>query len=156
LLWEELTHGEREEDLEDKYINTSSAAHCGKLRVTKRLLRQFQEAGSKVLLFSFSTKLLDIIEQMVEIEGYIFSRLDGTTPQKARGPMCAKFNVIAQAKQASKPYLQFLPGEVLDVVCIVHVGGYIADRPEFVSHACFDACGRAGSELGVSRQGHYL
>lgn len=92
LLWEELTHGERPQDLEDKYINTSSAAHCGKLRVTKMLLRQFQEEGSKVLLFSFSTKLLDIIETMVEVEGYVFSRLDGTTPQKDRGKLCANFN----------------------------------------------------------------
>eukprot|EP01043_Picozoa_sp_COSAG02_P037080 COSAG02_NODE_2760_length_8077_cov_2.993106_5_plen_167_part_00 len=92
VLWEELTHGERPQDLEDKYINTSSAAHCGKLRVTKMLLRQFQREGSKVLLFSFSTKLLDIIETMVEVEGYIFSRLDGTTPQKMRGQMCGNFN----------------------------------------------------------------
>jgi hypothetical protein len=43
------------------------------------LLEEFKAVGSKVLLFSLSTKVLDIIEAMVEVDGHVFSRLDGST-----------------------------------------------------------------------------
>ena len=54
------------------------------------LLKEFHQAGDKVLLFSFSTQLLDVIEAVVQVEGYVFDRLDGSTPQEQRGLKCSK------------------------------------------------------------------
>ena len=92
ILWETLTEGEEQAELDQSYVNESSAAHCGKLRAAKMLLKEFHQAGDKVLLFSFSTQLLDVIEAVVQVEGYVFDRLDGSTPQEQRGLKCATFN----------------------------------------------------------------
>ena len=32
ILWETLTEGEEQAELDQSYVNESSAAHCGKLR----------------------------------------------------------------------------------------------------------------------------
>ena len=73
--------GESREVLQETLANTSNVAHCGKMKALRMLLEEFKSQGSKVLLFSLSTKMLDILESLVTVQGYIFLRLDGTTAQ---------------------------------------------------------------------------
>ena len=50
----------------------------------------------QVLLFSYSTQMLDILEAMVMRKGYIYLRLDGTTPAAKRGKLVDDFNNIEE------------------------------------------------------------
>jgi SNF2 family DNA or RNA helicase len=46
---------------------------------------RYGEANDKVLLFSCSTRLLDILEKFLARRGYVFCRLDGSTPGRWGG-----------------------------------------------------------------------
>lgn len=56
----------------------------GKMKVLAKLLREFSRRNSRLLLFSYSTQMLDLIQNFVRSEGYSFLRLDGSTPNKSR------------------------------------------------------------------------
>ncbi|CAJ0572449.1 unnamed protein product, partial [Mesorhabditis spiculigera] len=57
----------------------------GKLEVTRRLLALWKKQGSnKVLLFSQSRVMLDVIEAMLLRDGHTYLRMDGSTPISAR------------------------------------------------------------------------
>ena len=45
-----------------------------------------------MLLFSVSTRLLDILEKFLSRKGYVFCRLDGSTPTKERQKLVDDFN----------------------------------------------------------------
>ena len=47
---------------------------------------------AKVLLFSYSTTLLDILEAYISSKGYTHCRLDGNTRTEARQQMVKEFN----------------------------------------------------------------
>ena len=70
----------------------SSTRHCGKLAALEKLLRLWHGQNDKVLVFSVSTRLLDILERFMTRHGYVFSRLDGTTNQKHRQTVVDDFN----------------------------------------------------------------
>ena len=49
------------------------------------LLEHFDREGDhKVLLFSYSTQVLDVLEAFAKSKGYGFVRLDGSTPSLKR------------------------------------------------------------------------
>ncbi|KAI5285807.1 swr1 complex component, partial [Ascosphaera acerosa] len=52
---------------------------CGKLQKLAVLLRQLQAGGHRALIFTQMTKMLDILEQFLNIHGYLYLRLDGAT-----------------------------------------------------------------------------
>ena len=56
----------------------------GKMKVLAKLLKEFTRRNSRLLLFSHSTQMLDLIQNFVRSEGYSFLRLDGSTPNKNR------------------------------------------------------------------------
>ena len=56
----------------------------GKMKVLAKLLKEFTRRNSRLLLFSYSTQMLDLIQNFVRSEGYSFLRLDGSTPNKNR------------------------------------------------------------------------
>ncbi|CAJ0558724.1 unnamed protein product, partial [Mesorhabditis spiculigera] len=63
----------------------SRACQSGKLEVTRRLLALWKKQGSnKVLLFSQSRVMLDVIEAMLLRDGHTYLRMDGSTPISAR------------------------------------------------------------------------
>eukprot|EP00397_Hematodinium_sp_SG-2012_P001867 GEMP01001872.1.p1 GENE.GEMP01001872.1~~GEMP01001872.1.p1 ORF type:complete len:1446 (+),score=385.16 GEMP01001872.1:358-4695(+) len=68
-----------------------NAEQCGKLTVLLNLLELWKQ-DSKLLLFSRSTKLLDIIEMSMKGKGYRTLRLDGKTPPCRRQQLCDHFN----------------------------------------------------------------
>ena len=70
----------------------SNEVHCGKLLVLKTLLRKWKTSGHKVLFFSNSTVLLDIVESFILKLNLRSLRLDGDTNASDRQSICREFN----------------------------------------------------------------
>ncbi|XP_044052654.1 DNA excision repair protein ERCC-6-like 2 isoform X2 [Siniperca chuatsi] len=70
----------------------SDPMYSGKMKVLQKLLKYYLEKRDKVLLFSLSTKLLDVLESYCMAEGLDYSRLDGTTKAKERVQIVKEFN----------------------------------------------------------------
>jgi SWI/SNF-related matrix-associated actin-dependent regulator of chromatin subfamily A member 5 len=66
--------------------------NSGKLVVLDKLLPKLQEQGSRVLIFSQMTRLLDILEDYLIWRGYKYCRLDGSTPHEERQESIDLFN----------------------------------------------------------------
>ena len=68
-------------------------ALSGKLKVVDKLLAKFWIENAKVLLFSNSTKTLDLIENYLKANGkYVYLRMDGSTDSRQRQGMADEFN----------------------------------------------------------------
>ncbi|KAL5520387.1 hypothetical protein ACEPAG_9611 [Sanghuangporus baumii] len=66
---------------------------CGKWDVLNILLREWQkDRTNKVLIFTKSVKLLDMLDYHLNSNNYSFCRLDGSTKQNERMPLIDKFN----------------------------------------------------------------
>lgn len=65
---------------------------CGKLQRLADLLRDLQSRGSRALIFTQMTSVLDILEQFLNIHGYRYLRLDGSTKIEQRQDMMERFN----------------------------------------------------------------
>jgi helicase SWR1 len=65
---------------------------CGKLQRLDRLLRDLQAGGHRALIFTQMTKVLDILEQFLNIHGHRYLRLDGATKIEQRQILTDRFN----------------------------------------------------------------
>jgi helicase SWR1 len=65
---------------------------CGKLQRLDKLLRQLQAGGHRCLIFTQMTKVLDILEQFLNIHGHRYLRLDGATKIEQRQMLTDRFN----------------------------------------------------------------
>ncbi|OCK85531.1 hypothetical protein K432DRAFT_377542 [Lepidopterella palustris CBS 459.81] len=65
---------------------------CGKLQRLAILLRELQAGGHRALIFTQMTKVLDILEQFLNIHGYRYLRLDGATKVEQRQILTDRFN----------------------------------------------------------------
>ncbi|KAL2151428.1 hypothetical protein VTH82DRAFT_6526 [Thermothelomyces myriococcoides] len=65
---------------------------CGKLQVLDKLLRRLQAEGHRALIFTQMTKVLDILEQFLNIHGHKYLRLDGATKVEQRQMLTDRFN----------------------------------------------------------------
>ncbi|XP_025948239.2 DNA excision repair protein ERCC-6-like 2 isoform X3 [Dromaius novaehollandiae] len=70
----------------------SDPKYSGKMKVLQQLLNHFRKNKDKVLLFSFSTKLLDVLEQYCMASGLDYRRLDGNTKSEDRIRIVREFN----------------------------------------------------------------
>lgn len=70
----------------------SDPMYSGKMKVLQKLLKYYLQKRDKVLLFSLSTKLLDVLESYCMAEGLDYSRLDGATKSKERVQIVKEFN----------------------------------------------------------------
>lgn len=59
-------------------------AMSGKMAKLHVLLQKIDREKGRVLLFSYSTRTLDVIQKYMEMEGFRFLRIDGSTPAKDR------------------------------------------------------------------------
>ena len=66
---------------------------CGKLQRLDTLLRTLQSGGHRALIFTQMTKVLDILEQFLNIHGHRYLRLDGTTKVDQRQALTERFNI---------------------------------------------------------------
>ena len=65
---------------------------CGKLQTLDRLLRKLRAGGHRALIFTQMTKVLDILEQFLNIHGHKYLRLDGATKIEQRQILTDRFN----------------------------------------------------------------
>ncbi|KAI9892111.1 MAG: swr1 complex component [Vezdaea aestivalis] len=65
---------------------------CGKLQQLDRLLRELEAGGHRVLIFTQMTKVLDLLEQFMNIHGHRYLRLDGQTKIEQRQILTERFN----------------------------------------------------------------
>ncbi|URE20221.1 SNF2 family N-terminal domain [Musa troglodytarum] len=76
----------------ESFMGLSDVEHCGKMRALEKLLLSWTTGGDKILLFSYSVRMLDILEKFLIRKGYCFSRLDGSTPMSIRQSLVDDFN----------------------------------------------------------------
>uniref|UniRef100_A0A8C7ZPC4 Excision repair cross-complementation group 6-like 2 n=1 Tax=Oryzias sinensis TaxID=183150 RepID=A0A8C7ZPC4_9TELE len=80
----------------------SDPTHSGKMKVLQKLLKYYLQKRSKMLIFSLSTKLLDVLESYCMAEGLDYSRLDGTTKSKDRVQIVKDFNSSSHVNLSGK------------------------------------------------------
>ena len=66
--------------------------NCGKMILLHKLLPKLNAAGSRVLIFTQMTRMLDILEDYILLNGYKYCRLDGSTKSDERDVMMDEFN----------------------------------------------------------------
>ncbi|CAN6246522.1 unnamed protein product [Urochloa humidicola] len=65
---------------------------CGKLQELAILLRRLKSEGHRALIFTQMTKMLDVLEEFINLYGYTYLRLDGSTPPEERQTLMQRFN----------------------------------------------------------------
>lgn len=65
---------------------------CGKLQELAGLLRKLKSEGHRALIFTQMTKMLDILEAFINLYGYTYMRLDGSTQPEERQTLMQRFN----------------------------------------------------------------
>ena len=66
--------------------------NCGKLVMVDKLLKKLKERGSRVLIFTQMTRVLDILEDYLIMRGYQYCRIDGNTDYDDRESAIDEFN----------------------------------------------------------------
>ena len=81
-----------------------------------KLLKKLKERGSRVLIFTQMTRILDIMEDFMHMRGYKYCRLDGQTDYETRERSIREFNAEGSEKfcfilstRAGCVFLQFVP-----------------------------------------------
>ncbi|KAJ8266095.1 hypothetical protein GJAV_G00125810 [Gymnothorax javanicus] len=64
----------------------------GKLLLMQKMLRKLKEQGHRVLIFSQMTKMLDLLEDFLDYEGYKYERIDGGITGALRQEAIDRFN----------------------------------------------------------------
>lgn len=64
----------------------------GKMKVVAQVLKVWKEQGHRVLLFTQTQQVLDILENFLSLSGYSYRRMDGLTPVKQRMALIDEFN----------------------------------------------------------------
>eukprot|EP01138_Halocafeteria_seosinensis_P010924 gb/GECG01011157.1/.p1 GENE.gb/GECG01011157.1/~~gb/GECG01011157.1/.p1 ORF type:complete len:1190 (+),score=197.09 gb/GECG01011157.1/:1-3570(+) len=72
--------------------------NAGKMLLLNKLLPKLKQQGSRILIFSQMTRMLDILEDFLLAQDYEYCRIDGNTQSEDRDQMMEDFN----AKNSSK------------------------------------------------------
>uniref|UniRef100_A0A8C8VP08 Chromodomain helicase DNA binding protein 3 n=1 Tax=Pelusios castaneus TaxID=367368 RepID=A0A8C8VP08_9SAUR len=74
------------------YEGGSLIKSSGKLMLLQKMLRKLKEQGHRVLIFSQMTKMLDLLEDFLDYEGYKYERIDGGITGTLRQEAIDRFN----------------------------------------------------------------
>ncbi|KAM9838805.1 chromodomain-helicase-DNA-binding protein 4a [Aulostomus maculatus] len=74
------------------YDGNSLTKAAGKLLLLQKMMRKLKEGGHRVLIFSQMTKMLDLLEDFLENEGYKYERIDGGITGGMRQEAIDRFN----------------------------------------------------------------
>ncbi|XP_063696031.1 chromodomain-helicase-DNA-binding protein Mi-2 homolog [Culicoides brevitarsis] len=74
------------------YEITALTKSAGKLMLLSKMLRILREQNHRVLIFSQMTKMLDVLEDFLEGEGYRYERIDGNITGNLRQEAIDRFN----------------------------------------------------------------
>jgi SNF2 family DNA or RNA helicase len=72
--------------------------NAGKMAILDRLLERMRTQGSRVLLFSQMSRMLDILEDYCVFRGYEYCRIDGNTEHETRISSIDEFNAPGSSK----------------------------------------------------------
>lgn len=76
-----------------KFLSFPSLQYdCGKLQELAELLRKLKAGGHRALIFTQMTKMLDHLESFINLYGYTYMRLDGSTKPEQRQILMQRFN----------------------------------------------------------------
>ncbi|XP_069785390.1 DNA excision repair protein ERCC-6-like 2 isoform X2 [Narcine bancroftii] len=78
------------------FATISDPKYSGKMKVLQHLLEHCRRNKDKILLFSFSTKLLDLLERYCMATGLDYRRLDGKTKTEERVKVVKDFNSLPE------------------------------------------------------------
>lgn len=78
------------------YEGTALTKSSGKLLLLQKMMRNLKEGGHRVLVFSQMTKMLDLLEDFLENEGYKYERIDGGVTGNMRQEAIDRFNGEAE------------------------------------------------------------
>lgn len=67
--------------------------NSGKLQILDKLLKKFKKEGSRVLIFSQMSRLLDILEDYCYFRNYEYCRIDGSTSHEERINAIDEYNM---------------------------------------------------------------
>ncbi|KAL5596680.1 hypothetical protein BROUX41_006627 [Berkeleyomyces rouxiae] len=84
--WDEMYHAR------DAIKTLANPEFCGKWKILKELLRMWYADGDKVLVFSHSVRLLNILHHLLTNTSYTVSYLDGSLSYDERSRTVADFN----------------------------------------------------------------
>uniref|UniRef100_A0A8C5QGR0 Chromodomain helicase DNA binding protein 5 n=1 Tax=Leptobrachium leishanense TaxID=445787 RepID=A0A8C5QGR0_9ANUR len=74
------------------YDGNSLVKSSGKLMLLQKMLKKLKDGGHRVLIFSQMTKMLDLLEDFLEYEGYKYERIDGGITGGLRQEAIDRFN----------------------------------------------------------------
>ncbi|XP_056298167.1 chromodomain-helicase-DNA-binding protein 3 isoform X1 [Pseudoliparis swirei] len=74
------------------YEGSALIKASGKLTLMQKMLRKLKDQGHRVLVFSQMTKLLDLLEDFLDHEGYKYERIDGSVTGAMRQEAIDRFN----------------------------------------------------------------
>lgn len=74
------------------YEGSALTKSSGKLMLLQKMLRKLKEQGHRVLVFSQMTKMLDLLEDFLDYEGYKYERIDGGITGALRQEAIDRFN----------------------------------------------------------------
>ncbi|XP_031392371.1 chromatin structure-remodeling complex protein SYD isoform X3 [Punica granatum] len=95
-------HADEVDNLIPKHYLPPIIRLCGKLEMLDRLLPKLKATDHRVLFFSTMTRLLDVMEEYLNLKHYRYLRLDGHTSGGDRGALIDLFN------QPNSPFFIFL------------------------------------------------
>ena len=72
--------------------------NAGKFVVLDKLLPKLQEKGSRVLIFTQMTRVLDILEDYCWFRGHSYCRIDGQTAHEDRHTQIEEYNAKGSQK----------------------------------------------------------
>jgi len=72
--------------------------NTGKMRLLDKLLVKIKSNGSRVLLFCQMTRMLDILEDYMQVRGYEYCRIDGSTAGEKRASQMDEYNALYSTK----------------------------------------------------------
>ena len=121
---------------------------CGKLQRLDVLLRKLQDGGHRALIFTQMTRVLDILEQFLNIHGHRYLRLDGQTKVEQRQIMTERFN---SDKRIDVFILSSRSGGLgINLTGADTVIFYDSDWNPAMDKQCQDRCHRIGQTRDVS------
>uniref|UniRef100_A0A8C4ZGW5 DNA helicase n=1 Tax=Gadus morhua TaxID=8049 RepID=A0A8C4ZGW5_GADMO len=74
------------------YDGNQLVKSSGKLTLMQKMMRKLKDQGHRVLIFSQMTKMLDLLEDFLEYEGYKYERIDGGITGGLRQEAIDRFN----------------------------------------------------------------
>ena len=74
------------------YEGNALVKAAGKFMLLQKMLRKLFDEKHRVLIFSQMTRMLDVLEDFCDFEGYKYERLDGSITGQVRQEAIDRFN----------------------------------------------------------------